>query len=144
MLAADGADHLGMTGDEGVHLVEGHGIHVHILALLAVGDQLVRAVTALAGTAVQQGVREAGHMAGGHPGLGIHQDGRIQADVIGAFLDEFLQPGLFDVVLELNAQRTVVPAVGQAAVDFAAGVDEPAVFAQVDDHVQGLFTVLHV
>ena len=143
MLAADGADDLGVGGDELVHLVKGHGIDVHALALLTLGDELVCAVAALAGAAVQQRVREAGHVAGGHPGLGVHQDGSVQPDVVGAFLHEFLHPCLFDVVLELDTQRAVVPAVGQAAVDFAARIDEPAVFAQVHDHVKGLFTVLH-
>ena len=139
MLAADRADHILVAGDEGVHLVEGHAVHVHTLAGGAFGNQLVGAVTALAGTAVQQRVGEAGHMAGGDPDLGIHQDGGVQAHIIGAFLDKLLHPGLLDVVLELNAQGAVVPAVGQAAVDLAAGVDKPAVFAEVDDHVKRFF-----
>ena len=143
MLAADGADDLIMAGDKSIHLIKGHGIHIHALALLTLGDQLISAVTALAGAAVQQRVREAGHMAGGDPGLGVHQDGGVQADIVGAFLHELLHPCLFDVVLELNTQRAVVPAVCQAAVNFAARIDEPAVLAQVHDHVKGLFTVLH-
>ena len=143
MLAADRADHFLMLGDESVHLVKSHGVHVHILALLTVGNELVGTVAALAGAAVQQRVREAGHVTGSDPGLGVHQDGGVQAHVVGAFLHELLQPGLLDVVLELNAQGTVVPAVGQAAVDLAAGVDVPAVFAKVDDHVQSLFAVFH-
>ena len=53
MLAADGADDLGVGGDELVHLVKGHGIDVHALALLTLGDELVRTVAALAGAAVQ-------------------------------------------------------------------------------------------
>ena len=144
MLAADRADHVLVLGDEGIHLVKGHGVHVHALAGGAFADQLVGAVAALAGAAVQKRVREAGHMAGGDPGLGVHQDGGIQAHVVGAFLHELFQPGFLDVVFELDAQGAVVPAVGQAAVDLAAGVDEPAVFAQVDDHVQCLFAVFHL
>ena len=143
MLAADGADDLVMAGDEGVHLVKGHGVDVNALALLTLGNQFISTVAALAGAAVQQGIGEAGYVAGRHPSLGVHQNGGIQADVVRAFLHEFLQPGLFDVVFELNAQGAVVPAVSQAAVDLAAGVDETTVFAQVDDHVKGLFTVLH-
>ena len=49
VLAADRADHFLVAGDESVHLVKGHGVHVHALALLTVGDQLVGAVAALAG-----------------------------------------------------------------------------------------------
>ena len=144
MLAADGADDFIMAGDKSVHLIKGHGIDIHALALLALGNQLVGAVAALAGAAVQQRVREAGHMAGSHPGLRVHQDGGVQTDIVGAFLHELLHPCLFDIVLELNAQRTVVPAVCQAAVDLAARIDKPAVFAQVYDHVKGFFTVLHL
>ena len=92
MLAADGADDFIMAGDKSVHLIKGHGIHIHALALLTLGDQLISAVTALAGAAVQQRVREAGHMAGGDPGLGVHQDGGVQADIVGAFLHELLHP----------------------------------------------------
>ena len=142
MLAADGADHVLMLGDKGVHLVEAHGVHVDLGVLLA--DELVRTVAGLASLAVQQGVGEAGDVAGGDPGLGVHNDGGVQADVVGILLDELLQPGLLHVVLEFHAQGTVVPAVGQAAVDLGSSVDKAAVFAEVDDHVQGLFAVFHI
>ena len=143
MLAADGADDLGVGGDEFVHLVKGHGIDVHALALLTLGDELVRAVAALAGAAVQQRVREAGHVAGGHPSLGVHQDGSVQPDVVGAFLHEFLHPCLFDVVFELDTQRAVVPAVGQTAVDLGTGEHITTVLAEIDDHIKGLFALFH-
>ena len=143
MLAADGADHLVMGGDEGVHLVKSHGVHVHALALLAVGNELVGAMTALAGAAVDQRIRKTRHMAGSDPGLGVHQDGGVQPDVVGAFLHKFLEPGFLDVVFELNAQGAVVPAVGQAAVNLAAGINETAVFAQIHDHVECLFGIFH-
>ena len=82
-------------------------------------------------------------MAGGDPGLGIHDDRRVEPDVVGAFLHEFLEPGLLHVVFELNAQRAVVPAVGESAVNLAAGEDKAAVFAEIHDHVKGLFAVFH-
>ena len=141
MLAADGADHLLVVGNELVHLVKAHGVHVDIGEL--VGNQLVGAVAGLAGPAVQQGVRETGHMAGGDPGLGVHQDSSIQAHVVGALLDKLLQPCLFDVVLKFHAQGAVVPAVGQAAVNLGTGEDIPAVLAQGDNHIKGLFAVFH-
>ena len=143
MLAAHRADNFRMGGNKFIHLVKGHAVHIHVLALLAVGNQLVRTVAALAGAAVHQRVAEVAHMAGGDPGLRVHQDSGIQADVVGAFLHKLFHPCFFDVVFELNAQGAIVPAVGKAAVNFAARVDETTVFAQVDDHVQGLFAVLH-
>ena len=141
VLAADGADHVLVFGDESVHLVKAHGVHVHLGVLVA--DELVGAVAGLAGAAVQQGVREAGHVAGGDPGLGVHDNGGIEAHVVGALLHEFFQPCLFDVVLELDAQRAVVPAVGQTAVDLRAGEDIAPVLAEIDDHIKGLFALFH-
>ena len=105
--------------------------------------QIVGAETGLAGLAVEQRVREARDVAGRDPGLRVHDDGRVEADVVRAFLHEFLEPGLFDVVLELNAERAVVPAVGQTAVDLGACEDKTTVFAEGNDLVHGLFTVFH-
>ncbi len=141
VLAADGADDVLVLGDESVHLVEAHGVHVHLGVLLA--DELVGAVAGLAGAAVQQRVREAGDVAGGHPGLRVHDDGGIEPDVIGALLHEFFQPCLFDVVLELDAQRAVVPAVGKTAVDLGTGEHITTVLAEIDDHIKGLFALFH-
>ena len=141
VLAAHGADDVLVLGDEGVHLVKAHGVHVHLGVLLA--DELVGAVAGLAGLAVQQGVGEGGHVAGGDPGLGVHDDGGVQAHVIGGLLHELLHPGLLHVVLELHAQGAVVPAVGQAAVDLAAGVHKAPVFTQGDDFFHGLIRMIH-
>ena len=141
MLAADGADDVLVLGDELVHLVKAHGIDVHFGVLVA--DELVGTVTCLAGAAVQQRVREARHMAGGDPGLRIHDDGCIQAHVVGALLHELLQPCFLDVVLELDAQRAVIPAVGKTAIDLRTGEHVTTVLAEVDDHIKGLFALFH-
>ena len=82
-------------------------------------------------------------MPGCDPGLRVHDDGSVETDVVRALLHEFLEPCLFDVVFELHTERTVVPAVCQTAVDFAAGEDKAAVFAEVDDHIEGLFGIFH-
>ena len=58
MLAAHRADNFRMGGNKFIHLVKGHAVHIHVLALLAVGNQLVRTVAALAGAAVHQRVAE--------------------------------------------------------------------------------------
>ena len=141
MLAADGADDVLVLGDELVHLVKAHGIDVDLRVL--VPDELVGAVACLAGAAVQQRVGEAGDVAGGDPSLGVHDDGRIQTNVVRAFLHEFLQPSLLDVVLELNAQRAIVPAVCKAAVDLGTGENITTVLAEIDDHIKGLFALFH-
>ena len=94
--------------------------------------------------AVHQRVGKAGKMAGGHPGLGVHQDGGILADIIGVLLDEFLPPGALDVVLQLHAQGAVIPGVGQSAVNLAAGVNKPAVLTQVYQGIHRFFGIFHV
>ena len=106
-------------------------------------DDLVGPEALVALPAVHQGVGKARQVAGGHPGLGIHQDGGVQAHVVGVLLDEFLPPGPLDVVLQLHAQGAVVPGVGQAAVDLAAGEDKAPALAEIDDLVHGLLGVFH-
>ena len=141
MLAADRADDVLVVGDELIHLIKAHSIHIDLGMLLT--DQFIGTVAGLAGTAVQQGVREAGNVAGGHPGLGVHNDGGIQAHIVGALLDKLLQPCFLDVVLELNAQGTVVPAVGKTAIDLRTGEHVTTVLAEIDDHIKGLFALFH-
>ena len=147
MLAAGGAGDVVLL-DEILHLLLGEGVdglgQLYALLLAPVLDELVGPEALLALPAVHQGIGEAGQVAAGHPGLGIHEDGGVLAHVIRVLLDELLPPGLLHVVFQLHAQRTVVPGVGQAAVDLGAGEDEAPVFAQGHDLVHGLFRVFHV
>ena len=82
-------------------------------------------------------------MAGGDPGLGVHEDGGVLAHVVGVLLDELLPPGLLHVVLQLHTQRAVVPGVGQTAVNLGAGEHEAAALTQSYDFFHGLFGVFH-
>ena len=122
----------------------------HLLVVPAVGrfagevlDELVRPVAGLAVLAVHQGIGKAAHVAGGHPHLGIHQNGGVHPHVVRGFLDEFLPPSLFHVVFELHPQGAVVPRVGEAAVDLAAGEDKAPGLAQVYDGLHGLVSCFH-
>ena len=130
-----------MFGDKGVHLVEAHRVDVDLA--MHVPDQLVGAVACLAAAAVEQRVGEAGDMSGRDPSLGVHDDGGVESDVVGALLNKLLQPGLFDVVFEFNAQWAIVPGVGKSAVNLASGVYKAAVFAQGNDLVHVFFAVFH-
>ena len=145
VLAAGGAGDVVIL-DKGGHLGLGESVDGFFkgdaLLLAEALDELVGAEALLALLAVHQGVGEAAQMAGGHPGLGIHQDGGVEADVVGVLLDEFLPPGALDVVLELHAQGAVVPGVGQAAVDLGAGENEAAALAQRNDLIHGFFCIL--
>ena len=141
MLAAHGAHDLAVIGNVLIHFLKGHGVHIH--AVVAGFDQLIGTMAGLAGTAVQQRIAERGYMAGGDPGLRVHDDGCIQTHIQSGFLHELFHPCLFHIVLKFHTQRAVVPAVGQAAVNLAAGVHKAAVFAKAYDHVQGFFAVFH-
>ena len=142
VLAAHRADDVLVLGDKSVHLLKGHGVHVDLVVLLA--DELVGAVTRAAGLAVEQRVGKARNVAGRDPRLRVHDDGGVETDVIGALLHELLEPRLLDVVLELHAERTVVPGVGKAAVNFASGVDKAAVLAERYDLVHGFLVMIHI
>ena len=135
-----------MFCDEGLHFLVGHGGNIDLLAVLkrVFLDQLVRAESFVAGLAIHERVVEAAHMAGGHPGLGGHEDGAVDADIVAALGHEFAPPRLFDIVFEFHAERAIVPGVGQAAIDLRAGEDKSPSLAQSDDLFHGLFTVFHV
>ena len=134
-----------MLGDELLHLFVIHRGDVQIKLMLecVVLDELIRAEALVALFAVHQRVVEAAHMPGCNPGFRVHQDGAVQADVIAALGDEFAPPGFFDVVLELDAQRAVIPCIGEAAVDFRAGENKASVFRQRDDFIHCFFASLH-
>ena len=136
-----------MLLDEVLHLLLGEGVHglgkgkgILLRPLL---DDLVGAETLLALLAVHKGVGEAAHVAGGHPDLGVHEDGGVQTHIVGVFLDKFLPPGFFDVVLQLNAQGAVVPGVGEATVDFASGEDEASSLTEGYDFFHCFLGVFH-
>ena len=75
-LAAAGADHA-VVPDEGTSsslvmastFTSSRPFSAHQL------DELVGPVAHLAGLAVDEGIVEGGYMAGGHPHLGVHEDG---------------------------------------------------------------------
>ena len=144
-LSAAGTGHV-VVPDKGYQILVGHGLHIDVRPALlpAPGlNELVGPVAHFAGLAVDEGIVEGGHMSGGHPDFRVHQDGGIQAHVIGIFLHKFFPPGPLYIVLEFHAQGTVVPRVGKAAVDLASGIDEAPAFAESDDLFHGLLCVFH-
>ena len=144
-LAAAGAGD-GLFADERDHILVGHCLDVRlgIAGFVApVLDELVCAVTHFTGFAVDERIVERGDMAGGDPHLRIHENGGVEADIIRVFLDEFFPPGFFNVVFQLDAERTVVPGVGETAVNFGAGVYEAASFAERDDLIHCFVGVFH-
>jgi hypothetical protein len=88
------------------------------------------------GLALDHRIAELGDVARGHPHLGVHEDAGIEPDDVVALLDHGPPPGALDVVLELDAERSVVPDGVDAAVDLGARVDEPAALREADDGVE--------
>ncbi|MPM64449.1 hypothetical protein SDC9_111335 [bioreactor metagenome] len=96
-------------------------------------NELVRTETRAATLAVHQRIGKSADMTAGHPGFGVHENRGVHADIIGRFLYKFSPPGALDVILKLHAERAIIPAVGKAAVDLAAGIDKAAPLAERDD-----------
>ena len=133
VLAAGGAGDVVLL-NEVLHLLLGKGVDGlgQLKAVLGapVLNEFVGAEALVALPAVHQRVGKTAQVAGGHPGLGVHEDGGVQAHVVGVLLHELLPPGALDVVLQLRAQGTIVPGIGETAVDLAAGKDKAPAFAQ--------------
>ena len=94
---------------------------------------MIGAETALACLAVDQWIGEPAQMTRCFPDLRMHEDRRVEADDIAAVRDHRTPPGLLDVALEFNAERTVIPATVETAVYFARLKDETPAFAKTDD-----------
>ena len=103
--------------------------------------KLVGAVPFLGVLAVDHRVAEPAHVARGFPDPRIHDDRAIEPDHVVAHLDVVAPPGLLDIPLQLDAQRTVVPEAVDSAIDLARGEDEPSALAQRDQLVH--FQVHH-
>ncbi|MPM89197.1 hypothetical protein SDC9_136305 [bioreactor metagenome] len=137
--AAVGAHNV-VLADVRRHLFKAHAVGV----AARIFNQLVGAVAGLAVFAVHQRVRKAAHVAAGHPYLRVHQNGRVQPDVVRRLLHELFPPRAFHVVFKLDAQRAVVPRVGKAAIDLTAGKNKPPVFAKGNYFVHRLLGVIHL
>ena len=106
--------------DVGHQTVVVHRLHIHVF--YAVGSQvifneLVRPVPHFAGFAVDERVIEGVDVARSHPDLRIHQNGGVLSHVVGALLNKLLPPGPLDVVFQLHTQGTVIPGIGQSAIN---------------------------
>ena len=101
--------------------------------------QVLRPEAELAVAAVDHRVGEARDVARDLPDPRVHDDRGIEAHDVVALLDHRAPPGRLQVVLELHAERTVVPEAAHAAVDLAAGKHETPALGEADDdvHVRG-------
>ena len=79
---------------------------------------LVCTETGLTNLTVNHWVREVGNVATGFPYPWMHQDGGIETYDVVMHSCHFLPPEVTDIVLELNAHRTVVISTVKSAIDF--------------------------
>jgi hypothetical protein len=93
--------------------------------------EVVGAVALVARGALDQRVDEGLHVPGGLPDLARQDDARVEADDVVAPLHDGLPPLALDVVLELDAERPVVPGGAQAAVDLEEGKTRPRRLARL-------------
>ena len=91
---------------------------------------LVSAESLMALAAVHKRIGKSAEMSRRYPCLRIHKYCGVKSDVVRVLLNELSPPCFFDVVLHLDAERTVVPCVGKTAVDFAACEYEASVFTE--------------
>src|SRR5581483_6139910 len=97
--------------------------------------ELVGPIPAVAVRALRERIGERRDVARRLPHLRREDDRGVDAEDVVATGDHRLPPLAADVLLELHAERTVVPRRAGAAVDLARRVDEAAALAQIDDGV---------
>ena len=104
---------------------------------------LVGAEAGFAGAAIDHRIREPADVTGGFEGFLVGEDGAVEADDVIAFAHVFAPPVVFEVALQLGAERAVVPAAVESTVDFSGLEDEAAALAQADNllHFFGVFGI---
>ena len=111
------------------------------ICTVKVFNQVICSVASLAGFAVHERVREATEVTGSDPSLWIHQNGTVQTDIIGAFLNELLPPSPFDIIFQFDTEWAIIPSVGKSAVDFRTGIYKASGLTKVNDFVHAFFLI---
>ena len=131
--------------DKAHHFIVGPSVNRSVqrqLVLMCIAlNQLIRTETLSAGLAVHQRIREARQMSGCNPGLGVHQNRAVHTDVGRGLLHKLSPPCLLYVVLQLNAEISVIPGIRQTAIDLRTGINESARIAERNNLVHCLFHV---
>src|SRR5262249_39432413 len=88
--------------------------------------RIVRSKTVLAMTTVDEGIGKAGDVSRCLPHLRMHEDRGVESLDVVARVDHRTPPAILQVLLELDAERTVVPDGAEASVDLGGLEDESA------------------
>jgi hypothetical protein len=97
--------------------------------------QMIATVVSPACAAAGKRVGKTREMTARFPDLRMHGYGRVEPHHIGAKVNVVAPPQALDVVLEFNAQWSIVPGRAQPAVDFAGLKNKAAPLAQRHDLV---------
>src|SRR6266568_8477844 len=108
------------------------------LAGRALDPRVVGAKPVLTVLAIHQRIGEPGHMPRCLPNLGMHEDRGVEALDILPFVDHRAPPALLDVLLELDAERPVVPDGPQPAINLRRLKHEAAPLCQRHELIHGL------
>ena len=92
--------------------------------------EIGRAKAMVTGFAFDERISERIEMAAGFPHSRVHNDRRINADDVLAVLHHRFPPRAFDIIFQLDAERTVIPESADAAVDLTALKNKAAPLAQ--------------
>jgi hypothetical protein len=99
-------------------------------------EHVIRARPRLARAAVRHRIGEGRLVARVLPHQAIHQNGGVEPFHVVALVHDRAPPGALDVVLQFDAQRTVVPGAAETAVDRRRWKHESTAFAETDDGVE--------
>ena len=90
--------------------------------------------------AIAHRIAETADVAGGNEHLLHRQNRAVHAEHVVAFLHGLAPPEVLEVAFQLGAERAVIPAAVEAAVEFAGLENEAAAFAQRNDflHAGGI------
>ena len=124
------------------HLLLGHAVGVGLRVEIV--DEIIGPVAHFAFLAVQKRVGERGNMATGLPYPGVHQNIGVHLIAVFPFLNEALSPSVLYIVFEPCPEGAVVPGVGKAAVNIAAGENEAPGFTEVHNFFHGFFRLIHM
>ena len=105
--------------------------------------RIVGAEALLAVLAIDERIGEAGDVAARLPHARMHQDRRVEPLDVVARANHRMPPAVLDVLLELDAERAVVPHGSGAAVDLRRLEDESAALAQRNEFFENVGLIGH-
>ncbi len=91
---------------------------------------LIGTIVTAAFGATCKGIGKAGNVPAGLPNPRMHRNGRVETDHVVPQLDAVAPPEMLNVVLELNAEGSIIPGRAKTTVDLAGLKNETPPLAQ--------------